>query len=174
MQTLLREGGQDLDRLDGCVSHASLSKFQIFSRCRWLANPFSIRFGVSAVGAAARAAGGMPEYGEYPSGTAAAGGSKNKKQNGGTPWAARRLRDGHRLRCVGLTLWATPTPSPPLHCTGVGTRRCTMRRSTAILRPSARSSTPAHRWTSRTISTDTKKAGGPLGAVGAGGWVGSG
>ena len=61
-------GGREEPRLARPVrSHASLSKVRIFPRCRWLANPFSIRFGVSAVGAAARAAGGMPEYGEYPS-----------------------------------------------------------------------------------------------------------
>jgi hypothetical protein len=41
----------------------------------------------------------------------------------------------------------------------MATRRCAGRRSTAICRPSMRSSTPAHRWTSR-ITTST--AGGPF------------
>jgi hypothetical protein len=76
-------------------------------------NPFSIRFGTFAVGAAARAAGGMPEYGEYPLVPQPPAGLKTKKNPGVPPWAVRRLRDGHRLRCVGLTLWATTAPPPP-------------------------------------------------------------
>jgi hypothetical protein len=67
----------------------------------------------------------------------------------------------YRLRCVGGTLCATPTPPPSLHCTGMGGRRCTGRRPTAICRPSMRSSTPAQRWTSRRTN-----GGGPFCAAG--------
>ena len=49
-----------------------------FPHRRSLANPGFVPVGVSTLGAAARAAGGMPEYGKYPSGTQAVG-SNNKK-----------------------------------------------------------------------------------------------
>ena len=112
------------------------------------------------VGAAARAAGGMPEYGEYPQVPQPPAILKKKKT--GYPLGRKGgYGDGHRLRWVGVTLWATPTPPPPLHGTGLGGRRCTWRRATAICRPSARSSAPAHRWTSRPTP-----AGGPFWVAG--------
>jgi hypothetical protein len=62
----------NLDFQDGCVPATACPNvwmflvvpIPMFPRRRWLANPFSIRF--PRVGAAARAAGGMTDYGEYP------------------------------------------------------------------------------------------------------------
>jgi hypothetical protein len=63
-------------------------------------------------------------------------------------------------------LWAKHRPLPRLlYCTGMAGRRFTMRRPSAMCRPSARSSALAQRWTSRT----TASSGGPfVGRVGAG------
>jgi hypothetical protein len=117
MQRLLREGEQDVNFRNWCV--ACLSKFEFFSRCRCLANPVSARFGVSAVGAAARAAGGMPDHGECPQVPQPPAGLKTKKKPGVPPGPPVGYGMGTGYR-VGVTLWVTPTPPPPLHCTGVG------------------------------------------------------
>ena len=60
MQRLLREGEQDLGFRDGCVPVPACPKV-IFLQPR-----FPSDLALPRVGAAARAAGGMPEYGEYP------------------------------------------------------------------------------------------------------------
>ena len=65
MQRLLHEGGQDLSFQDECVLMPACPNFRFFP-VPLARKPVSIRFGVCAVGAAARAAGGMSEYGEYP------------------------------------------------------------------------------------------------------------
>jgi hypothetical protein len=153
MQKLLHEGENDLGFRDECVPTPARQnlKFSPFARETRSASPSGLAFPRLVRRHVRRA---VPEYGEYPQVPQPPACSQNKKSPGGTPWAARRLRDdGHRLRCVGVTLWATPTPPPPLHCTGLGTRRCTGRRTTAICRPSMRSSTPAQRWTSRPTAT---------------------
>ncbi len=87
--------------------------------------------------------------------------SKKEKKQRATP-GSQAVWDGHRYagRVTLWALWATPTPPQPCF-TGMERRHCTGRWNTAIWRPSARSSAPAHRWTSRTA------AGGPFGAVGA-------
>ena len=128
MQRLLREGGMNLDFQDGCVPAPACPKFGCFfsssksqrflvavgSRTR---SPSPLAF--PRVGAAARAAGGMTEYSEYPHQVPqAAGWSKNKKNPGLPPWAARRVTDGYRLRGSGLP----PGPHRPLPrlCSGMG------------------------------------------------------
>jgi hypothetical protein len=153
MQRLLREGGQDLGipELDnGCVPMPACPKFRFFpgavgSQTHFLSDLAFPRCGGTCGGRYARVR-------RVPPGTPAAGWSKNKNENGVPPGPQGWVRDGYRLRWVGATLWATPTPPPPLHCTGLGRRRCTWRRSSAICRPSMRSSAPAHRWTSRTTA----------------------
>ena len=81
-----------------------------FSRRCSLAIPFSIPFGISAFGSASCAAGGMPEYGECPSGTLAAGCSENEKENG--------CPLGRRLYGMVPTVVGYPLghPTPPQPC----------------------------------------------------------
>ncbi len=64
MQRLLREGEQDVNFRNECVP-ASLSKFPIFLGAVGSQTRFASDLALPRVGAAARAAGGMPEY-EYP------------------------------------------------------------------------------------------------------------
>ncbi len=108
---MLREGGRDLGD-DECVPMPARPKFRFFPGAVGIKPGFH-PIGTFAVGAAARAAGGMPEYGEYPRYPSPPAGLKTKKKPGAPPGPQGGYGMGTGYRGVGVTPWATPTPPPP-------------------------------------------------------------
>ena len=88
MQRLLHEGEQDLGFRGRCVAMPACPNFRFFRGAVGSQFRFPSDLALPRVGAAARAAGGMPEYGEYPQVPQPPAILKQKRKRG-SPWAAR-------------------------------------------------------------------------------------
>ena len=92
MQKYLREGEQDLGFQDGCVPMPACPNFRFFRGAVGSQSRFPSDLALPRVGAAARAAGGMPEYGEYPQ-VPQPPAILKKKENGVPPGPHGRVRE---------------------------------------------------------------------------------